>query len=59
LYTRGDGLLEEEESLEEIHKIREKLSKMGKKEKERLLKEIKERYSDLSSIKIFPNKNKN
>jgi len=38
LYSRGNGLLKEEKSLEEIHKIREKLSEMDKKDKTVLLK---------------------
>ncbi len=47
MHTRGNGLLKEEESLEEIHKIREKLYKMDEKEKKELLKQIKEKYKDL------------
>jgi len=47
LYSRGNGLLKEEKSLEEIHKIREKLSEMDEKEKKDLLKKIKEKYKDL------------
>ena len=46
MYSRGNGLLKEEDSLEEIHKIREKLSKMDKEEKKKLLKEIKEKYKN-------------
>jgi len=47
LYSRGDGVLKEEKSLEEIHKIRERLFKMDEKEKEELIKKIKEKYKDL------------
>ncbi len=47
MYSRGDGILKEEKSLEEIHKIREKLYKMDEKEKRELLKQIKEKYKDL------------
>jgi transcription termination factor Rho len=47
LYSRGNGLLKEEKSLEEIHEIREKLSKMDEKEKEELLKKIRNKYKNL------------
>jgi len=47
LYSRGNGLLKEEKSLEEIHKIREKLYEMDEKEKKDLLKKIKEKYKDI------------
>jgi len=47
LYSRGNGLLKEEKSLEEIYKIREKLYKMDKEEKKELLNKIKEKYKDL------------
>lgn len=47
MYSRGDGVLKEEKSLEEIHKIRERLFKMDEKEKEELIKKIKEKYKDL------------
>jgi uncharacterized membrane protein len=45
LYSRGNGLLKEEKSLEEIHKIRDYA--MDKKEKKELLKKIKEKYKYL------------
>jgi hypothetical protein len=32
LYSRGNGLVKEEKSLEEIHKIREKIYKMDENE---------------------------
>jgi transcription termination factor Rho len=47
LYSRGNGLLKEEKSLEEIHKIREKIYKMDENEKKELLKKIKEKYKYL------------
>ena len=47
LYSRGNGLLKEEKSLEEIHKIREKIYEMDEKEKKDLLKKIKEKYKSL------------
>ncbi|MCK4371051.1 MAG: hypothetical protein KAV01_11420 [Candidatus Lokiarchaeota archaeon] len=47
MYSRGNGLLKEEKSLEEIHKIREKLSEMDEKKIKDLLKKIKEKYKDL------------
>ncbi len=47
MYSRGNGLLKEEKSLEEIHKIREKLYEMEEKEKKELLKKIREKYKDL------------
>jgi len=47
LYSRGNGLLKEEKSLEEIHKIREKISAMDENEKKELLKKIKEKYKHL------------
>jgi len=47
MYSRGNGLLKEEKSLEEIHKIREKLYEMDKEEKKELLNKIKEKYKDL------------
>ena len=50
MYSRGDGVLKEEKSLEEIHKIREELYKMDNKEKRELLKKIKEKYNDLFLI---------
>ncbi|MHA1660969.1 MAG: hypothetical protein ACTSUT_17805 [Promethearchaeota archaeon] len=47
MYSRGNGILKEEKSLEEIHKIREKLYKMDEKEKKDLLKKIREKYKDI------------
>ncbi len=47
MHYRGNGVLKEEKSLEEIHKIREKISKMDKEERERKLKEIRKKYKDL------------
>ena len=47
MYSSGNGLLKEEKSLEEIHKIREKIYCMDKKKKKELLKEIKEKYKNL------------
>ncbi len=47
MYSRGNGLLKEEKSLEEIHKIREKIYKMDENEKKELLKKIKEKYKYL------------
>jgi len=47
MYSRGTGILKEEKSLEEIHKIREKLSKMDEKIKKELLRDIREKYDDL------------
>ena len=47
MYSRGKGLLKEEKSLEEIHKIREKIYKMDENEKKELLKKIKEKYKYL------------
>jgi len=44
MYSRGNALIKEEKSLEEIHKIREKLYKMDKKEKEQKLEEIRKKY---------------
>ncbi|KKN44894.1 hypothetical protein LCGC14_0688440 [marine sediment metagenome] len=46
MYSRGDGVLKEDKFLEEIHKIREKIYKMDEKEKEELLKKVKEKYKD-------------
>jgi hypothetical protein len=36
LYSRGNGILKEEKSLEEIHRIREKLYKMDDEEKKKI-----------------------
>jgi len=47
MHSRGNGILKEEKTLEEIHKIREKLSKMDEKEKKKLLKKVREKYKDL------------
>ena len=47
MYSRGNGLLKEEKSLEEIHKIREKIYAMDENEKKELLKKIKEKYKYL------------
>lgn len=47
MYSRGNGLLKEEKSLEEIHKIGEKIYKMDEREKKELLKKIKEKYKNL------------
>ena len=47
MYSRGNGLLKEEKSLEEIHKIREKIYLMDENEKKELLKKIKEKYKYL------------
>ena len=47
MYSRGTGVLKEEKSLEEIHKIREKLFEMDEKEKKDLLIKIREKYSNL------------
>jgi len=47
MYSRGNGLLKEEKSLEEIHKIREKIFAMDEEEKKQLLKEIREKYKKL------------
>lgn len=49
MYSRGNGLLKEEKSLEEIHKIREKISQMDEKEKKAKLKKIREKYSEFFS----------
>ena len=50
MYSRGNGLLKEEKSLEEIHKIREKIHAMDEKEKRELLKKIKEKHKNLFMI---------
>ena len=47
MYSRGNGLLKEEKSLEEIHKIREKIFAMDEGKKKELLKEIREKYKNL------------
>ncbi|TXT62382.1 MAG: hypothetical protein BAJALOKI3v1_600003 [Promethearchaeota archaeon] len=47
MYSRGNGILKEEKSLEEIHRIREKLYKMDDEEKKKLLKNIKKKYKEL------------
>lgn len=47
MHSRGNGILKEEKTLEEIHKIREKLSKMDEEEKKKLLKKVKEKYKEL------------
>ena len=47
MYSRGNGLLKEEKSLEEIHEIREKIYGMDEKDKRELLKKIKEKYKKL------------
>ena len=47
MYSRGNGLLKEEKSLEEIHKIREKIFAMDEEEKKQLLKEIRAKYKNL------------
>jgi len=47
LYSRGNGLLKEEKSLEEIHKIREKIYAMDEKEKKELLRKIRDKYKSL------------
>ena len=47
MYSRGNGLLKEDKSLEEIHKIREKLSEMDEKDKKEVLQVLKEKYKDL------------
>ena len=46
LYSRGNGLLKEEKSLDEIHKIRENISKMDKKEKREHLKKIRKNNNE-------------
>ncbi|MFO8017248.1 MAG: hypothetical protein R6U96_01315 [Promethearchaeia archaeon] len=47
MHSRGNGILKEEKTLEEIHKIREKLSKMDEEEKKKLLKKVREKYKEL------------
>ncbi len=47
MYSRGNGLLREEKSLEEIPEIRKRLYKMNEKVKKALLDQIKEKYKDL------------
>jgi hypothetical protein len=47
MYSRGNGLLKEEKSLEEIHKIREKIFAMDEEKKKQLLKDIREKYKNL------------
>lgn len=51
LYSRGNGFLKEEKSLEEIHEIREKISQMDEEERKAKLKKIRKKYSDLFSDK--------
>ncbi len=47
MYSGGNHLMNEEQSLREIHEIREKLFLMKKKEKRNQLLEIRKKYKEL------------
>jgi hypothetical protein len=47
MHTRGVSVVKEEQSLKEIHEIREKLSNMDDDERKALFDKVKAKYRDI------------